>query len=530
MSSPRICPRWIQFVLGGSSQQGVVGLKSDSRGEGGSAPSPRAKRDLRNSMSRALRGIAHLVDQLPEILRQLADETGHTLIVEQSRDPRLVAFQLVSSCARLEAGLEALVGAIDGFADGSDAMNEFSRLVDEWYALDSVPELEPIWPRLKSELETIPAERMTGFYLQAVGPRPLDLPHHCASVWDAFVRLVNRPANPEGVPPWLTLLMIVRSQMSVDGRTEITEALDQITADWHARGLLAQAEETAASSVKASIEYPDSTGGIMIVSIEPDSLNDELFTLSHGVLVGDDQVPAETGEHRQIARSGLEAQVERILRAAEATWGRRLDDIDLEFLLPFALINEPVEWWGKDLSIPLEDRPSLAQYYQVVLRSTDRFTDPAMHRLWRKRWNRLRDHPDQCQVKWADGVRAEHLHRLEAELLADENCVGLVLSSPPNPIHGVNQEFAVALRVGLPLILWHRDDCDRPDFRQIASILVDKPLVRVPIRASRLRQQVGTMKAAQRDGQAIMGLAVVWDNPTRLHGSWAATGMEASGE
>jgi vWA-MoxR associated protein C-terminal domain/vWA-MoxR associated protein middle region 0/Effector-associated domain 2 len=504
-------------------------LTFQSETEGGSRLPARTRRDLRNSMTHALRDVPHLVDQLPEILRQIEEDTSHRFVLNEDRTPSVVAFQLVANCARLADGLDALAGVVDGFAHGLDAMNEFSRLVDEWYALGSMHELEAIWPRLKAELKAFPDGRMTSLYRRAIGPRPADLPHHCTTVWDAFVRLVNRPADPQGLPPWLTLLRLVRPEMSAGGGPELDEELDRITSAWQSQGLLSQAEDSVASSGVADNGDTDGTGGIVIVRIVPDSLDEAMFTLSHGILIGEERIAADRGDDRLVARGELEARVEQILKRAESTWASRLDDIDVEFLLPLALINEPVEWWGKDLSVPPENRSQLAQYYGIVVRSIDRLTDRSLHRLWRKRWNRLHRHADECHVTWADSTRAEHLRRLEAELVRDENCVGLVLSRPPNPGDGINQEFAIALRAGLPLILWHRDDCERPDFRQIASMIVDSPLMRLPVRASRLRRQIGELTTKQRNSQAAMGLAFIWDDASRLADTAAASGLEASG-
>ena len=475
---------------------------------------------LQFELAKILSTIPRVREIQSEIVQLLEEEFGYTIQLDQSGSVGSFALQLVMRCARFTAGLQVLARVVNGVAGGSREAESVSRLVDEWDALDSVPELESIWATLEkalTEIDGIDSLEVASLYLRACGPRPLDLPKHCSTLWPAFVHLVGGNAGPDGSPPWVRLLSLVNDRIASDVRSRIDAAVAEIFRNWGTSSLLNEARNEARSP-SLSLRR----AGLVIIRVVRDSIDGDRFTVSHVVRWGGQRVPVAKGEDHVVQRDDLQADVEALMKQVEAEWGTRSDTIDIEFLLPLELLNEPVEWWPKDSATP-PDRPPLAQYYGVVVRSVDRFTDRSLHRVWLNRWEQLLNHPGECHVKWADASRADHLRRLEAEIVNDPGCVGLVLSRPPIPEVGVSQEIAVALRTGLPLVLWHRQDCSRADFLRITSGIIDPPLASLPLRAAQLRRRLGELAAKERDDDAVLGLVVLWDDAHRLPHVGAAT-------
>jgi hypothetical protein len=55
--------------------------------------------------------------------------------------------------------------------------------------------------------------------------------------------------------------------------------------------------------------------------------------------------------------------------------------------------------------------------------------------------------------------------------------------------------------------------------------IVDPPLASLPLRASQLSRSLGELETTERDDDAVLGLAVLWDDAHRLpHVGAAAAG------
>jgi hypothetical protein len=497
-------------------------LKAERRSEdagGQSVISAEKRHALQFELAKILQTVPRIREIQPEIVQLLEEEFGYTIQLDQGGSAGSFAIQVVMRCARFPAGVQVLARVVNGVAGGSREAEGVSRLADEWDALSAVPELEPIWTTLEKALTEIDDVDLAALYLRACGARPMDLPKHCSTVWTAFVRLVGRNAGPDGSPPWARFITLIGERIEAGAWERINVAVAEVFRNWGTASLL---NETRIEARSPSLALR--RAGSVIIRVVRDSIDGERFTVSHVVRWGGDDVPVARGEDHAVNRDDLQADVEALMKQVEAEWGARSDTIDIEFLLPLELLNEPVEWWPKDSATP-PDLPPLAQYYGVVVRSVDRLTNRSLHRVWLNRWEQLLNQPGDCHVKWADASRADHLRRLEAEIMNDPRCVGLVLSRPPIPEPGVSQEIAIALRTGLPLVLWHRTDCSRADFLRLARGIIDPPLASLPVRASQLRRRLGELESKDRDDDAVLGLAVLWDDAHRLpHVGAAATG------
>jgi hypothetical protein len=483
------------------------------------AVSAEKRHALQFELATFLQAIPRVREIQSEIVQLLEEELDYTIHLDQALSTGSFALQLVMRCARFSGGLRVLARVVNGVAAGSLEAEGVDRLVDEWEALAAVPELEPLWAMLEKALSDIDPVDLASLYQRACGPRPMDLPKHCSTLWTTFVRLVGRNAGPDGSLPWVRLIALLSDQMELGAAERIDATLTEVFRGWGTPALLNEAQAKTRSPSLALRR-----AGVVIIRVVRDSVDREWFTVSHVVRWGGRHVPAAKGEEHVVSRADLQGDVEALMKQVEAEWGTRSDTIDIEFLLPLELLNEPVEWWPKD-SATAPDQPPLAQYYGVVVRSVDRFSNASLHRVWLNRWEQLLNHPGDCHVKWADASRADHLRRLEAEIMNDPQCVGLVLSRPPIPDAGVSQEMVIALRTGLPLVLWHRTDCSRADFLRMTRAIVDPPLASLPLRASQLRRSLGELETTERDDDAVLGLAVLWDDAHRLpHVGAAAAG------
>ena len=91
----------------------------------------------------------------------------------------------------------------------------------------------------------------------------------------------------------------------------------------------------------------------------------------------------------------------------------------------------------------------------------------------------------------------------------------MVLSAPPVPASPqACLPLRMALRAGVPVLLWDRRDRPGPDFRAVAVRLLAGPPTQVPERVKQLRVEAATIV----DHVTHVGahVAVLFDDPTRL--------------
>ena len=201
-----------------------------------------------------------------------------------------------------------------------------------------------------------------------------------------------------------------------------------------------------------------------------------------------------------------------LTRMTEEDWAVGSAELRIEFVMPLPLLNEPVEWWPKDSRNP--PTVPLALYHPIVVRSFERLRTPSWHRVWLRRWERLVQEPTTGRVLWSDPNRRDHLRRLEADLASDHGYVAVVLNEPPSADIAHAQEIMVALRAGVPLIIWHRAGRVTPAVRQFMQEIV-MPLEDVPDRIADLRRRIERLGPEQRDVHPGRELTVLWDNAYR---------------
>lgn len=425
---------------------------------------------------------------------------------------------LVTSCAERSC-ISVLVDAAGRVHP--ETRHVLERYREEWLLLDrqrderdaaDVAATAPgdLWAVLRSEFEKAPASAVAEMFRRVTGSRALAPPRHCVTAWDVLLVLACRNTPPAGLPPYMLFLLHCGAVL--------TPATTQRVDNWNrARayemgmtGLL-----DAARLRPADLTGTSGSGEIhLMLQIDPDE-TEERYQLSWWV-EGDGR--SQPGGRRSVPWSDLEQQVDSTVAAVESDLPPEAPLVVLEFILPLALLNQPVEWWSCELGSGMP-KP-LAMDHAVVVRSLERMRNRRWHPRWNRRWRYLQNGAGPARSLWIQpaGESRHHLSRLEATLAADESLVALVLSEPPRAAGSIGRaEAAVAIRQGVPIMLWHRSRHRGADLDDALSpVITGTDLLGIPGRLRHLRLGALSDDVAM-DPQAQLGrhLSLMWDDPQR---------------
>jgi hypothetical protein len=104
----------------------------------------------------------------------------------------------------------------------------------------------------------------------------------------------------------------------------------------------------------------------------------------------------------------------------------------------------------------------------------------------------------------------DSLRRLETMLRLDHECVGVVLTRPPNPRPTLPQEITVALRVGIPLIVWDRSDGPSQAAAALAGLLDD--VAKLPEAFAERRRQSQLQGSRDLSEDPVQRTSVLYDD------------------
>lgn len=190
-------------------------------------------------------------------------------------------------------------------------------------------------------------------------------------------------------------------------------------------------------------------------------------------------------------------------------------DLTVEILLPFALMNKPLERLGipfmgfnEPLGIADGARP------QVLLRSQERVAQPRALLPWQKKWEQVEAH----QATVAHTKFTEKDKTLK-RTLKTEAVLGLKLPSSPDLSNA--GDIALLVLTGTPLALWVRtNDCTDCDWcKALDDSLLSHVLGRVPEEVLNLRRNTLELDDdTEYCKSAELGhhLAVLWENPNHI--------------
>jgi nucleoside phosphorylase len=328
-----------------------------------------------------------------------------------------------------------------------------------------------------------------------------------STVEQVLDHLASVNAGSDGLPPALALVEILALRADL--------ALCERLREWND----AQARRLQVTDAlrRWRERNPAGAGGAavpsVIVQIELDGLDRQRCQVSHWIQRrrGSWQ-PQRRGDIRNVALAKLEREVARIVEGAENTWHEG-GEVAVEFVLPTVLMSLPVQWWRTH---PESDQPSpLGLDYPVVVRSLERMRATNHRRMWVNRWNSLFRQPYQHHIHWGVAEDDEtDLGAWDAQLRVDDTINSVVLSEPPDSRAG-RAELEMALRAGIPVIMWDRRARPPASIRGVILALTKGDPHDLPHRMRRLRGEAASARLAERATHPGQYLALLWDDPNR---------------
>ncbi|WP_158973231.1 hypothetical protein [Streptomyces griseus] len=447
------------------------------------------------------------------VVGYLGQELGSPVELVRSEKLRAQLFQLVEQCARFPDGLSSLARCLGYVEQQSAAVGVLRRLVDEWEAVDFFDgaDLHPLRPVL---LEMRSTAALATMARRASRSRTQELPTWCDTGWAVFLRLAGDNAAARELPVSMAFLSLAADQLMEDGKAEAAEQLRR----WNRQQALSWGlEERMAEWQRGGVAQPPPSlvPAYLMIQFEPDGVDPERYYLSHWRQSDAEGWHPVPGETLHLHRDELPSEVEQLIEQTEERWSDLRQPVVLEFILPWELLSEPVEWWNKESG---SSPTPLVLDYPVLLRSFERLRKASWHRPWHNKWRQLKEQPADSHSYW-NRPGQSHFH-LERELKEDEQAVCLVLSEPPGGDSLTSrQEFRAALRAGIPAMIWHRGDCSDPAFKEaVADIVQDRGLGSLLERAGRWRREALAVGPEGWDNHVGRHLAILLDDPERRPG------------
>ncbi|MFE1753784.1 VMAP-C domain-containing protein [Streptomyces anandii] len=448
------------------------------------------------------------------LVSMLSQELGSHLEPLRSETLRPWLIQLVEKCTGVPDGLPCLVRCLGYVEQQSTAVTALLRLVDEWEAVDFFDgaDLHPLRPAL---MELRSASALATMVRRASRSRIQELPSWCDTGWAVFLRLAGENSAVRELPVSMAFLSLSADQLMEDGQTEAAELLRRWNRrqarSWGLEDTMAQWQRISTAESPASV-----VPAYLMIQFEPDGVDPDRYYLSHWRQSDSEGWHPVPGETLHLHRDDLPAEVESLIEQTEERWSDLRQPVVLEFILPWELLAEPVEWWHKE-SDSASPYP-LVMDYAVLIRSLERLRRAAWHRPWHNKWRRLKETPADAHSYW-NRPGSSHFH-LERELKEDEYAVCLVLSEPPGTDSPTSRrEYVAGLRAGVPAMIWHRGDCSDPAFKEaVADIVQDRGLAGLLERTGRWRKEALAIGPEGWDNHVGRHLAILLDDPERRPG------------
>jgi hypothetical protein len=460
-----------------------------------------------------------LIDRLEEIpslrdrasrrlcLDLLSEHLGGHVAVEEFATTRAHLIAIVQACRRQHPrALNVFVDVLEQMEPGSTPVLRARAAVEDMTTLELVNEADR--RELLTLLEGIPRDSLAELVRLVAGP-VIPLTADAQYPADTLAVLERMNARPDGIPPLLVFVEHLAAYLG-DYRADRLRRWNDRQAE--KVGLVGRLQ---AVQLKAPVEPPARQGVIayLVVRIEPDLLDPDRFAVAHWR----HNDPAGWRPQRGTPFAGDLAQVRLhiadLVATAESGWAKDASDIVIEFLLPYDLLNLPVDQWDLEAGSVLP-RP-LGLHYQVVVRSLERARSPRWHREWRRRWELLKKAQTELTSYeehwlWSDGAKPRQLAALDAKLAARKEVVSLVLRSTPEG--NEPGEVMVGVRTGVPVMIWHRADTNRQLFVDAIEAMRDA----LPRLVESLRLLRGRAKQAARPESHVGSrVSLLWDDPDR---------------
>ncbi|MFI9385785.1 hypothetical protein [Kutzneria sp. NPDC052558] len=458
--------------------------------------------------------LGQLVDALQEVYF-LRHKDGRDLLLDLLRrklgpgfDPaenpvaRLHVFSIVMTCERHPGGLPALVEAIRELDPDSLEVIRVAALVDTMSPLDLLPAAER--SQLVSLLEGASLPPLDELYREVLGPAAHALPPGYRTVYDVLVLLEQHNARADGVPH---VLVFLERLAALTDETLADRIREWINHEAERMDLATPMAELRAAK-PAIATARDNPGSLyLVMQIERDRYEADRYVLSHWHSVGDWQ--PERGEDRAGTLAEIERHVADLVERAEDAWHLRPEPIQLEFLLPRELMHLPVDRWLAEYDDGVDRY--LGVQFEVVLRSLDRMRKQSWHRNWLLRWRSM---SAGAPALWCRQESDNYLSELVATLADQpETCVVVLDHCLDEAAVPGRDALTVALREGVPVVLWCRDPKALEEF--VAG--ADEQVAAGPhgLRAT-TRKLRNLAQRTGRDEHCGAHVSLLWDDPERI--------------
>ncbi|HEX6358530.1 effector-associated domain 2-containing protein [Actinophytocola sp.] len=436
----------------------------------------------------------------------LVDRLGVRLVVEDLPTTRAHLIGIVQACRRQHPrAVYAFLDAVEQLEPGSTPVQRARAAVDDMTALELVGEND------RSELLTLlgggPDDRLGEFVRSAAGPAAALIAEERYPA-DALATLERMNARPDGIPPLLVFVELLAAYFGGERADRLRQWNDrQAERVGLIEGLHAVRHEAITESP------PQEVVAYLVVRVEADLLDADQLTVTHWRQNHPTEWCPRRGEPFSGDLDAVRAHVAELVAEAESGWARKAVTIQIEFLLPYDLLNLPVDQWDLEAGSGLP-RP-LGLHYQVVIRSLDRARSPQWHREWRRRWENLKATSglQGCEEQWlwSEGTKPRQLGALDAKLAVRKDVVSLVLRAAPDG--GKPGEVIVGVRTGVPVMIWHRSDSGRAAFETEVKAMMRDAL---PDLAENLRLLRSDARQAPRPGSHVGSrVSLLWDDPER---------------
>ena len=455
-----------------------------------------------------------------EVMAGLLSEQFDAAIFPQGQSVRLQLLDLVRHCVKKSGGLLVLARVVGTLDPHAPEVAEIAELADEWAAARALPTRD--WDRLREVLRSVrladdPAlERRKLRHLARVATedRCDDLPPRSRTAWSTFLHLADHNTGPGALPPAMAFVGSLADRVEDRALAEDLLRWTWRWAEWfEVTDVLERARRRPGGEDGGPVDV------FMIIEVDPDPADKRKFVLSHWEAWDGAGRPARRRGDARVDQQDLEAEVDRLIEELEIDLGTTSEalltgSIVLEFMLPWEMLNVPVERWRK-ATMTTRAVP-LAVDHPVVVRSLERTRARRFRLAWKQRWAHVTGRSAAAQPYWGDANGDGDFMRMAVDLRDGDGIVSMVLSEPPGDRRGrAWQETALAFRAGIPVIVWDREDCGSRRFRDaVVELFSDGAVDRLPHRVASLRREA--LRAADDPGHAGRSLAVLVDDPGRL--------------
>jgi hypothetical protein len=444
------------------------------------------------------------------VVRLLADRLRTTLQIEESAKPHQHILSIVEVCDRRPDGLAALLEVVGELDEGTIYLREVERIIAERTALELWPEddREELFALLRGVIFTDLVE----LYRQVAGANAPELPAE-TSYREVFLALETLNADPDGLPkPILFVEHLAsgrRSELAIELRRWADRQASRL-------GVITELQKLRRASQAPLPGPPPNSPAYLVLLLRRLDLSGERFLLCHW-----SQLDLSAGWHPDRGEDffgtldEVRVQVARLIEMVETKWARYQPDIRIEIVLSGDLLNLDVDQWSSEVDSPLPPLP-IGCRYAFAIRSLERMQKGNWHRPWHARWRVLTGQVEDGAIAPQSGQRAEpggSIRKLVADFENNPDLVSLMLSQPPDPAEDGGAEVLVALRAGLPVMVWHREDCDSEEYLAAVADLLHGDGAGTILQRMR---QIRTSAYESHAGHVGHHLALLWDDPERL--------------